>query len=63
VGSGSARKVKVKKRCCKSGPRCRRCPTAMKRLQRQGLARRTGKRSYVISVEATKRDIKAARSR
>jgi hypothetical protein len=35
----------------------------MKRLQRQGLARRTGKRGYVISVEATKRDIKAARSR
>jgi hypothetical protein len=35
----------------------------MKRLQRQGLARRTGKRSYLISVEATKRDIKAARSR
>jgi len=59
----SGRKVKVKKRCCKSGPRCGRCPAAMKRLQRKGLARRTGNRSYVISLEASKRDIRAARKR
>jgi hypothetical protein len=59
----SARKVKTKKRCCKSGPRCQRCPAAMKRLQRKGLARRTGKRTYVISLKASKRDIKAARNR
>ena len=55
--------VKTKKKCCKSGPRCKRCPAAMKRLERRGLATRTGKRSYVISLEATKSDLKAARRR
>jgi hypothetical protein len=35
----------------------------MKKLQRRGLATRTGKRSYVISLDATKRDLKAVRSR
>jgi hypothetical protein len=57
------KKVKVKKRCCESRPRCKRCPAAMKRLQRRGLAKRVGKRSYKVSLEATKKDLKAARRR
>ncbi len=57
------KRVKTKKKCCKSGPRCKRCPAAMKKLERRGLATRTGKRSYVISLEATKQDLKAARRR
>ena len=32
--------VKPKKTCCKSGPRCKRCPVVMKRLAKQGLAER-----------------------
>ncbi len=56
-------RVKTKKKCCKSGPRCKRCPTAMKKLERRGLADRVGKRSYVISLDATKSDLKAARAR
>ena len=55
--------VKTKKKCCKSGPRCKRCPAAMKKLERRGLATRTGKRSYVVSLAATKQDLKAARKR
>lgn len=55
--------VRTKKKCCKSGPRCKRCPAAMKRLERRGLATRVGKRSYVISLEATKKDLKKARRR
>jgi hypothetical protein len=55
--------VKTKKKCCKSGPRCKRCPAAMKKLERRGLATRVGKRSYVISLEATKQVLKAARRR
>jgi hypothetical protein len=55
--------VKTKKKCCRSGPRCKRCPAALKKLERRGLATRTGKRSYVISLEATKKDLKAARRR
>jgi len=60
--SGGQR-VKTKKKCCKSGPRCKRCPTAMKKLEKRGLATRLDKRSYVVHLEATKKDIKAARAR
>jgi len=57
------RVVKTKKKCCKSGPRCKRCPAAMKKLERRGLATRVSKRSYVISLDATKKDLKLARKR
>jgi len=57
------RLVRTKKKCCKSGPRCKRCPVAMKKLERRGLATRTGKRSYLVSLEATKADLKSARAR
>jgi len=43
-----AKVVKAKKSCCKSKPRCKRCPVMLKRLERQGDARRTGKREYVL---------------
>ena len=56
-------KVKTKKKCCESRPRCKRCPAAMRKLERRGLAKRTGKRSYRVSLEATKKDLKAARKR
>jgi hypothetical protein len=56
---GAARELQVKKRCCKSGPRCKRCPVVAKRLASAGLAERTGKRTYV--VDAPKRAVKAAR--
>ncbi|MBK5116713.1 MAG: hypothetical protein JJE23_07310 [Thermoleophilia bacterium] len=59
----SGRKIKTKKKCCESRPRCKRCPASMKRLERNGLAKRTGKRSYVVSLQATKRELKAARRR
>jgi hypothetical protein len=57
------RTVKVKKKCCKSGPRCKRCPAALKKLERRGLAARVAKRHYVVSLEATKKDWKVARAR
>ncbi len=57
------RVVKTKKKCCKSGPRCKRCPAAMKKLERRGLATRVSKRSYTVSLDATKKDIKLARKR
>jgi hypothetical protein len=53
------RELTVKKRCCKSDPRCKRCPVVAKRLSAAGLARRTGSRSYVI--DAPKKAIKRAR--
>jgi hypothetical protein len=57
------RRVKTKKKCCKSGPRCKRCPAAMKKLERRGLATRVSKRSYIVSLDATKKDLKAVRVR
>ncbi|MDQ3572611.1 MAG: hypothetical protein M3383_07110 [Actinomycetota bacterium] len=59
----TGRSVKVKKKCCKSGPRCKRCPAALKKLERQGLATRVTKRHYVVSLEATKKAWKNARRR
>jgi hypothetical protein len=53
------REVTIKKRCCKSGPRCKRCPVVAKRLASAGLAQRTGRRTYL--VEAPKKAVKRAR--
>jgi hypothetical protein len=53
------REVTVKQRCCKSDPRCKRCPVVAKRLAAAGMAQRTGRRTYVI--DAPKKAIKRAR--
>jgi hypothetical protein len=57
----AARTVKTKKRCCKSGPRCKRCPVVMKRLDKGGHAKRLGRRTYL--VRAPKKAVKAALAR
>jgi aldehyde:ferredoxin oxidoreductase len=54
--------VKAKKSCCKSRPRCKRCPVVCKRLVKAGKADRLSKRRYVL-VDVTKRDLTAARAR
>jgi hypothetical protein len=53
--------VKTKKRCCKSRPRCKRCPVVLKRLEQQGLAERTGRFAYELSPDLTKKAMKATR--
>ena len=58
-----AKRVKTKSKCCKSGPRCKRCPVVYKRLASEGLAERTGKRTYVILEPPTKKQLKRARRR
>jgi hypothetical protein len=55
--------VKVKKKCCKSRPRCKRCPVVLKRLEGQGLAERQSKRRYELSPSLKKRQLKGARQR
>ena len=54
--------IKPKKACCKSGPRCKRCPVVMKRLEKQGLAERDGKR-FMLAADLRKKQLKAARAR
>jgi hypothetical protein len=58
-----ATRYKPKKGCCKSNPRCKRCPVVAKRLVVSGLARRRKNGMIVISPDATKKQLKAARAR
>jgi hypothetical protein len=53
--------VKAKKHCCKSRPRCKRCPVVLKRLQQRGFAERRDDGRYVIVDVLKKKDLKAAR--
>jgi hypothetical protein len=63
AGAMGAEVVKPKRRCCKSGPRCARCPVVMIRLESQGLAQRVPKGRYVVSGKVKKKQLKAARAR
>ena len=56
------RVVKTKKKCCKSGPRCKRCPVVCKRLTQMGYAERQSKRRFVIEAKPPKKALKAARA-
>jgi aldehyde:ferredoxin oxidoreductase len=53
--------VKPKKRCCKSRPRCKKCPVVCKRLVNAGLAERRPNGSYMIHIKVPKKALKAAR--
>jgi hypothetical protein len=55
------KRIKPRKRCCKSRPRCKRCPVVCKRLEAQGLATREGKH-YLVSLDIKKKTLKAARA-
>jgi hypothetical protein len=55
--------VKPKKRCCKSRPRCKRCPVVCKRLQQEGLAVKQPNGNFVLSVHIRKKTMKAARAK
>ncbi len=56
------RVVKPKKRCCKSSPRCKRCPVVCKRLAKQGLAEKRDDGRFVLSVDVRKKQLNAARA-
>jgi hypothetical protein len=53
--------VRCKRKCCKSGTRCKKCPVVWKQLSKQGYAERSGKLSYVLIDVVPKRALKAAR--
>ena len=55
--------VKTKKRCCKDGPRCKKCPVVWKRLETAGYAERADLRHYVVTLPVPKKALKAARAR
>ncbi len=53
--------IVAKKRCCKSQPRCKKCPVVLRRLERVDMARRAEGRVYVLSRDVKKRHLRAAR--
>jgi predicted transcriptional regulator of viral defense system len=55
--------VKPKSKCCKDKPRCKRCPTVLKRLEGAGYAERLKDGRYVILELVPKKTYKAARAR
>ena len=55
--------IKAKKGCCKSAPRCKRCPVVCKRLEKQGLAAKLVDGRYELAVTVRKKHLKAARAR
>jgi hypothetical protein len=57
-----AKVVKAKRSCCQSRPRCKRCPVVLRRLAKEGVAERKGKRTYRLG-NVTKRKLRAARAR
>jgi hypothetical protein len=54
--------IRCKRNCCKSRPRCKRCPVVWKRLAKQGYAERETKRRYVVIELVPKRAVKSARA-
>jgi aldehyde:ferredoxin oxidoreductase len=57
-----ARVIKPKKRCCKSRPRCRRCPVVCKRLTKAGWAEKRSDGRYELSAKLRKKAYRAARA-
>jgi aldehyde:ferredoxin oxidoreductase len=55
------RVIKPKKKCCKSRPRCKKCPVVCKRLTDAGLADELPNGRYALHVELSKKALKAAR--
>ena len=55
--------VRCKRKCCKSGKRCKRCPVVWKKLSKRGYAEHSGKLQYTVLELVPKRTMKAARHR
>jgi len=54
--------IDTKATCCKSRPRCKRCPVVCKRLEAAGYLERESKRTWVVERKVPKKALKAARA-
>ena len=54
--------IKPKGRCCKSRPRCDRCPVTLCRLEAQGYVERSKKGRFVVTAKVKKKQLKAVRA-
>ncbi|GAB3588895.1 hypothetical protein [Calidifontibacter terrae] len=55
--------IKVKKKCCKSNPRCKKCPVVMHRLTMLGHAKKVDSRLYAVTSKPPKKVAKSVRAR
>ena len=60
---GGVTVVRPKKACCKSGPRCKRCPVVLRRLEAEGYALRVTKRRFEVEAKVPKKVLRRARKR
>lgn len=55
--------LKPKRKCCKSRPRCKRCPVTLDRLSKMGFVERHSNGRYVVIEVVPKRELRAARGK
>ena len=55
--------IKPKGKCCKSRPRCKRCPVTLDRLSKMGFTERRSSGRYVVLELVPKRELRAARGK
>ena len=54
--------IKTKGRCCKSRPRCDRCPVVLCRLEAQGFVQRSRRTASSCSSKVKKKQLKAVQA-
>jgi hypothetical protein len=54
--------IKPKAPCCKSRPRCDRCPVVLCRLEALGSMERSKKGRFVVTAKVKKKQLKAVRA-
>jgi hypothetical protein len=56
------KRIKPKRKCCQSRPRCKRCPVVLARLEDQGLVERRKNGAFTVIERVNKKRLKAARA-
>ena len=54
--------IKTKAPCCKSRPRCERCPVVFCRLEAQGYVERSKKNRFLVTAKVKKKRLKAVQA-
>jgi hypothetical protein len=63
MAKSSPLEIRTKRKCCKSSPRCKRCPVVFKRLETAGYAEHLDRRTWLLSIELKSKRFKRARRR
>jgi hypothetical protein len=63
VAKSAPFEIRTKRKCCKSSPRCKRCPVVFKHLETAGYAEPLDRRTWLLSIELKSKRFKKARKR